>query len=119
MLVNVTRNTCLATTPRVADSFFGRLKGLLGTDCLPQGAALLITPCSSVHTFGMAYPIDVLFIGVDYKVLKIAASLRPGRTAWCGKSQYVVELPVGTIQTSQTQVGDEIRLSCPDVDKRM
>jgi len=112
LLVNVTRNKCLATKLRIADSFFSRLKGLLGTDCLLEGTALLITPCSSVHAFGMTYPLDVLFIGVDHKVLKIATSLRPGRIAWCGKGRYVVELPAGAIEASQTQVGDEIRLIC-------
>jgi uncharacterized membrane protein (UPF0127 family) len=58
----------------------------------------------------MAYPIDVLFIGADNKVLKVAALLRPGRAACCGNSRYVVELPAGAAAMSQTQVGDEIQL---------
>lgn len=108
MILNVTRNTCVATITRVADRFFSRLKGLLGTESLAEGAALVITPCSSIHTFGMAYPIDVLFIGDDNKVLRIISSFSPGRAACCGNSRCVIELPSGAAAVSQTQVGDVI-----------
>jgi uncharacterized membrane protein (UPF0127 family) len=110
MILNVTRKTCVATTSRLADSFFSRLKGLLGTAGLAEGAALVITPCSSIHTFGMAYPIDVLFIGDDNKVLRIISSFSPGRAACCGNSRCVIELPAGAAEVSQTQVGDEITI---------
>jgi uncharacterized membrane protein (UPF0127 family) len=59
----------------------------------------------------MAYPIDVLFIGTDNKVLKVVALLRPGRAACCGNSRYVIELPPGTAAVSQTQIGDEIAIT--------
>ena len=108
MIRNSTRNTCLATEPRLADSFFSRLKGLLGTKKLAEGAALIISPCSSVHTFGMSYPIDVLFIDANDKVVKIVNALEPGHIAACRSGSYVIELPAGTAQNSLTQIGDRI-----------
>lgn len=118
LLANITRNTRLAANLRKADSFLSRLKGLLGTASLPEGEALLIVPCSSVHTFGMSYPIDVLFVDANHRVVKVAAWLSPGRIAWHRNSSYVIELPAGTIAVSQTQAGDTLCLDEAIVDSR-
>ena len=108
MIRNSTRNTCLATEPHLADNFFKRLKGLLGTKQLAEGAALIISPCSSIHTFGMNYPIDVVFVDANDKVAKIVNALAPGHIAGCRNASYVIELPAGTAEKSLTQVGDRI-----------
>ncbi|MBP1763373.1 MAG: hypothetical protein H6Q65_431 [Firmicutes bacterium] len=107
-LWNVTQQTQLASRLRIAVTFLQRLKGLLGTKFLPEGEALLIRPCSSVHTLGMNYAIDVLFMTADDRVLKIAASMPPGRAAVAWGSSYVLELPPGIAAKTGTVVGDQL-----------
>lgn len=105
MMIIVANNIVLSQAVRVADSFFTRLKGLLGTKSLPKGQALLIRPCNSVHTFGMRYSIDVLFISKEGQILKIIAAMPPGRMAWCRGGAFVIELAAGTVDESKIQVG--------------
>ncbi|MCX7781833.1 MAG: DUF192 domain-containing protein [Negativicutes bacterium] len=108
---NLSRNTVIASTARVAATFGQRLKGLLGTRELPRGEALIIRPCRSVHTFGMNYPIDVIFAGADNKIIKTVSDLGPGRIAACFAGSYVIELPAGTLAATCTQAGDQIAVS--------
>jgi len=60
-----------------ANTFFSRLKGLLGTRRLPADTGLLLEPCNSIHTWGMKYAIDALFLDEDNRVLQVAAALPP------------------------------------------
>ena len=92
---NQTQNTLLASDAELADHFFSRLKGLLGRSALPDGGGLVIRPCNSVHTFGMRFPIDVLFLRRDGCVVKTVHGMGPGRTAACMGASSVVELPAG------------------------
>ena len=62
-----------------AAGFFGRFRGLMYRRELPPGEALLIAPCDSIHTFGMRFAIDVLFLDSGGKILKAIRSLKPGR----------------------------------------
>ncbi len=107
-LWNVTKQTQLASRLRLAVTFLQRFKGLLGTKSLPEGEALLIRPCSSVHTLGMNYPIDVFFMTAEDRVLKIAASIPPGRAAMAWGGCYVLELPAGIALKTGTTVGDQL-----------
>ena len=108
---NLTKNTILAEQVRVADTFFSRLKGLLGSSGLPAGAALVIRPCNSVHTFGMRYPIDVIFVDAAHRVVKTVAAMGPGRMAACRAGRYTVELPAGTMAKDGTAAGDLLALT--------
>lgn len=107
---NCTQGTMIAHHVLVADCFWKRLKGLLGTKSLALGHGLIITPCSSVHTFGMAYPIDILFVSQDHQIIKIIHGMTPGRVIMQLRSSYVVELPVGTAKQAMCLVGDHIKL---------
>ncbi len=103
--MNRTRGLELAVA-RVAASRSERRRGLLGSASLQEGEGLLIQPCRSVHTMGMAYPIDVLFLAGDGCVVK-AASLPPGRITWpVMAARCALELPAGAIAKSSTRVGD-------------
>ncbi|SDF01842.1 DUF192 domain-containing protein [Sporolituus thermophilus] len=110
MLKNVTRGTVVATRVRVADTFWRRLKGLLGTTALPIDAALILRPCNSVHTIGMRYAIDVLFLDKTYRVVKIVGRLGPNRLAAAAGAVMAVELPAGTAAKTNTAVGDYLEL---------
>lgn len=77
-----------------ARTFRERLKGLLGTSAEGMsGRALLIERCPSVHTFGMAYPIDVAFVGWDGRVLASARGVAPGRVLSCRGAAAAIERP--------------------------
>ena len=79
----------------VARTFRERLLGLAGLRTLPADCALLITGCASVHTAWMRFPIDVVFIGPDGRVLRVVEGLRPWRTAQCRGAAAVVETSAG------------------------
>ena len=101
----------LAPNLAVADTLLARLKGLLGKSSLPTGEGLWIKPCNSVHTFGMQFPIDVVFLDKKMRVVALAKTLRPNRISRlysCASS--VIELPAGTIDAADTVTGDHIEV---------
>lgn len=80
----------------VADSWFGRLRGLIGRAPLQSGEGLWIVPCQQVHTHFMRVPIDVVFVDRDGQILKVLAGLRPWRfSPWVRGARAVLELPAG------------------------
>lgn len=79
----------------IANQFFTRLRGLLFKTPLKQQEALLISPCKSVHTIGMYYAIDVVFLSADYRVLKIVERCVPRRMASCKQAKHTLELLAG------------------------
>ncbi len=105
--VNMTRGVALANNGKIATSPWLRLKGLLGTKGMEEGEALLLRPCQSVHTFFMAYPIDVLFFDGNYRVVHLCSSMPPFRISrFVMRARFVIELPAGTVERTATQVGD-------------
>jgi len=109
-VINLTRGQVIAGQVCLADTFWRRLRGLLGTKGLPVGSGLVIRPCNSVHTLGMTYPIDVAFVDREGRVLKTVAALPPGRTAVCLGSVWVLELPAGQLAGTGTLPGDTLAL---------
>ncbi|MEW6244710.1 MAG: DUF192 domain-containing protein [Bacillota bacterium] len=106
---NETRGLTLSDHTEVADRLFSRLKGLLGRKRLLPGQGLLITPCQSVHTFLMRFPIDVIYIDGKGKVCWIVEEMQPNRTApLIRQSLAVLELPAGTVRNTGTAVGDSL-----------
>src|SRR6185437_14260980 len=109
MLVrNETRNSVLADAAEVADTSATRRHGLLGRDNLPNGQALWIVPCESVHTWGMRFPIDVLYLDRKKRVRKLRKAMVPWRVSMCLLAHSVMELPAGVIDKSGTQPGDQL-----------
>lgn len=80
---------------RVAETAWERTRGLLGREMLQPGEGLLILRCGSVHTFGMRYRIDVVFLDAQGVVRRVAKSLAPARMAWCRSGRHVLELAGG------------------------
>lgn len=96
---------------RVADSMWARLRGLLGHPEPGPGEGLLIEPCSGIHTVGMRYPIDALFVSADGVVLRCERALPPGRfVPRVAGSRRVLELPAGTIEANGTDVGHRLAI---------
>ena len=110
-VLNLTRGTILATSLEVADSAPKRNKGLLGRKGLPPGGGLWISPCESVHTFFMQFPIDLVYLDRKLRVRKVRAAVPPWRLSACLSAHSILELPAGTIQETGTQSGDELEFS--------
>ena len=108
---NVTRDTTLAVSADVADSSASRRKGLLGREGLASGEGLWIVPCESVHTWGMRFSIDVVYLDRKKKIRKLRSGMRPWRVSMCLLAHSVLELPPGTIERTRTQPGDQLVFS--------
>lgn len=106
-VINRGRGTVVAAWAETARTWWARGKGLLGRQGLPPGGGLIIEPCSSIHTWFMAFPIDVVFVAVDGRVVRIASALAPWRFGPFARGvRYVVELPVGALAASGTVTDD-------------
>lgn len=108
-VMNASRGTMLADSCRLATGYLERTRGLLFRPPLREGEGLLIQPCNAVHTFMMGFPIDVLFLDPDRRVLHIIEGMRPqrlSRIVWRAKS--TLELPAGTARRTRTQLGDRL-----------
>ena len=113
---NRTREAYLATQLAVADTHWTRLRGLLGRspDDFRNGSGLWIVPCHGVHTLGMAFAIDVVYLDRDLTVIEIQSQLRPWRFAPVRrKATSVLELPSQTTLETKTQIGDTIEITLP------
>jgi uncharacterized membrane protein (UPF0127 family) len=89
---------------------FGRLRGLLGRPPPPAGQALWIAPCRQVHTLGMRYPIDVVHLDREGRVL-LVETLEPwrvGRFVW--RAGGVLELVAGEAKRLGMTAGATVRL---------
>ncbi|HWI13992.1 MAG TPA: DUF192 domain-containing protein [Burkholderiales bacterium] len=84
-----------------------RLRGLLGTPAAPDDG-LYITPCCSVHTVGMRYPVDLIFLDRDGRVLRIAEAVPPWRIAGAWRAHAVAEFRAGTLRRLDVAVGDRL-----------
>ncbi|HEX9199320.1 MAG TPA: DUF192 domain-containing protein [Acidobacteriaceae bacterium] len=111
-VTNTTRGITVGDSVELADTSLKRMFGLLGRRGLDVGGGLWIKPSSGVHTFGMAFKIDVVGLDHDLKVIKLWRCLAPFRvTSVSLKLKSVIELPCGTISRSQTRIGDQLQIS--------
>ena len=105
----------LATRARVASSLVARMVGLLRDSHLEAGEGLIITTCRSIHTFGMRFAIDAVFVDADWRVVAIWHALPPWRVTSCHwAARCVVELPAGVAQHVRLNVGDRLEVTPVD-----
>lgn len=101
----------LTAACHVRRTWLGRAKGLLGRDGLDSGEAMLLTRCRSIHTFGMRFPIDVIYANNDLEIVGLREGVRPWRSprgfAGC---RHVIEAGAGAIGEWQLAVGDQLEL---------
>ena len=87
-----------------ADTFWARMRGLHARPPLSGNQALVIRPCSSVHTYRMKYSIDVAFLD-GYGVIQKLVALPPGRMSWCRGARIVIEMRAGMVATLSLATG--------------
>jgi uncharacterized protein len=93
----------------LARSMFARMRGLLGRRSLAPEEGMLLRPASSVHTWFMRFPIDVVFLDRNLTVLRVVPALRPWRAAWKWRSSSVLELAAGESERRGIRAGDTLR----------
>ena len=108
---NLTRQTVLATSLEVADTSAKRNKGLLGRKELAFGEGLWILPCQSVHTFGMKFSIDLVYLDRKKRIRKVSTNVGPWRVSVCLSAHSVMELPSGTIHETGSRPGDVVEFT--------
>lgn len=105
-ILNSTKNEVLATCAELADTEHKRMRGLLDKVSLAPGEALFIPNCGSIHTVGMRFPIDVLYLDHQGKVVGWRRQLMPGSREIESNAHSVLELPSGMAQS--TEIGDQL-----------
>ena len=99
----------LATASRTAATPRQRMVGLLGHAALAPGEALIFPRCRSIHTIGMRFAIDVVFVDRHWRVVAIKPEVPPGRpmiAIWQGWA--AIELSAGTAQRLELKPGDQL-----------
>lgn len=111
-IINKTRGMVVAKRVSVANTFFSRMRGLIGKSFLANDEALVITKCTSIHMFFMRFPIDAIFVDSDNQVVGIVSGIKPfqlSKIYW--KASFVIEIAAGVISVSKTGVGDILEIT--------
>ena len=111
VLRDLDSDTILATAVEAAFDSLSRRRGLLGRTEFVNGAALIIAPCSAIHTCFMRMDIDVVFVARGGRTLKTYSSLRPWRAGFAIGAFAAIELPAGTLIRSHTKRGHQVALT--------
>ncbi|HEY4753598.1 MAG TPA: DUF192 domain-containing protein [Candidatus Limnocylindrales bacterium] len=114
---NLDRGTVLAEPMETAGSFWAKFMGLMGRPSLPDGAGLWLPGGNGIHMMFMRFPIDAVFVTrEDGEGVRRVRSVHRGVRAWTGMvplitgAHGVLELPVGTIDATRTEVGDRLEV---------
>jgi hypothetical protein len=111
-IVNETRGTVVAEDVRVADGVWSRFWGLMGRRSLPEGGGLLLRPSSSIHTAFMRFPIDVVFLDRELRVVKVVPEMKPFRVAVAfGGARSALELNAGAAAKARMEADDKLSLT--------
>jgi len=111
ILVNRRTGQTIATSVEIAMTRRERRRGLLGRKRMEPDAAMVITPCRSIHTISMRFSIDVAFVDREGRVVRIVYGLAPWRIAWAIGAGAVIETAAGTLRRRELLVGDALYLS--------
>ena len=104
--------TPLASRAVVARGFLKRAWGLLGHRALPDGEAMVLPYCRSIHTCGMWFPIDAVFVDRDWRVVSVRGRIDPWNITWPIRGAWgVIELPSGTAEKHHIGIGEQLQLA--------
>src|SRR5436190_3582991 len=94
----------------VADKPLTRLRGMLGRKEPAPGEGLLLKPTAAIHTCFMRFPIDVVFLDSELRVVGLTTDLKPWRGAARRGARSVLELRAGESRRRQIEIDDELVL---------
>ena len=111
-----TEDKQLLCVAEVADSHWTRFWGLMGRKSLPKGGGLWISPCNSVQTTFMRFPLDLVYLTRDNGVAKTFSRVKPWRLSFGGPEAHsVLELPPGTFDACPLRVGQKLLIKPPEI----
>lgn len=94
---------------RIADTFFSRLMGLMGKKQIPQDEAIVFPRCNSIHTFFMRFPIDVIFVSAEGKVVALSEAVGPWRLILPkARVKHTIEMRAARAKELGISVGDTL-----------
>jgi uncharacterized membrane protein (UPF0127 family) len=99
---------CIVSEAWKTTNPWDRMRGLLGRPALGERQGLLIEPCALVHTFGMGYDLDLVFLDEQLHVRKTVSRVRPFRWAGCHSAHATLELAPGTLDRIPLSVGERL-----------
>ena len=112
---NKTRESFISLSVAAADTHLARLKGLVGRLRLKSDDGIWVVPSQGVHTIGVLFSIDLIYLDSDHRVVHTIESFGTFRIGPIRRNcASVLELPTRTIYSSQTHVGDELLICSPD-----
>lgn len=109
MTIKDSRGRVVCERCAIADAPLSRLRGLLGRRELPSGEGLLLRPSPSIHTWGMRFPIDAVFLSSELEVLYVRHSMPAWRMAGHRGARAVLELPAGEARQRRLVPGARLR----------
>ena len=107
-LINRRTGQTIASAVEIADTRRTRRRGLLGRDAMDPSAALILTPCCSIHTAFMRFAIDVMFVNRRGEVVRVVHHLPPWRIAVAPTARSVIEFRGGTLASHDVRIGDRV-----------
>jgi len=112
---NKTRDSFLALNIARADTHLKRLKGLLGTLRLNSDEGIWVTPSQGVHTIGLRFAIDLVYLNSNHSVIELVESIGTFRIGPLRMNcDSVLELPARAIYHSHTQIHDDLLICSPE-----
>lgn len=107
LIINYSRTSILAYNAKAADTFIARLSGLMFRKNFGKFDCLVLRPCNMIHTVGMRFPLDIVFISEDNLVLHAIENIKPcSMSPMIPSAAAVLELPAGTVTSTNTIIGD-------------
>jgi len=94
----------------IARSFWQRLRGLMGRSLLDPDEALIFYHATSFHTFFMRFPIDIIFLDREAKIIRIASNLVPFRCVNCFGASCAIEVTAHQASQKGLAVGDTLEI---------
>jgi len=87
------------------------MRGLLGRDGLEAGCGLFIPACGAVHTFGMRFTLDLIFVDGGMTVRRVVRGVPPNRVVFGGRGATgVLEMQAGCLAEGRVAEGDGLQL---------
>lgn len=106
-IYNFTQKNEISSEAELANNFFARARGLLGRKRLEQEKALILPHCQAIHMFFMQFPIDVVFVDGDRRVIGLIKNIQPFTLSPIFfRAHFAIELAAGSIERKQIALGD-------------
>jgi tetratricopeptide (TPR) repeat protein/uncharacterized membrane protein (UPF0127 family) len=112
---NQTTSVVVAERLEIADGFWSRFKGVMGRRDFDSGHGVLLVPCQSIHTFGVRFPLDLVFLDRRGRIVDVNRNIGPRRIVWPVRGAHaVLELPSGG--ADKLAVGEQLRVKVVEGD---